>query len=52
MAEIKNLEARRYIKLVVSRDDARKKYVTPTKLANEYLEFLSSCLARAVKNGK
>jgi DNA-binding MarR family transcriptional regulator len=49
---IKNLEARRYIKLTVARDDARKKYVTPTKLANEYLKFLSSCLARAVKNGK
>jgi DNA-binding MarR family transcriptional regulator len=49
---IKNLEALGYINLAVAEDDARKKFVTPTKLAEKYLVFMSDCLARAVKNGK
>lgn len=49
---IKNLETLGYINLVVAQDDARKKFVTPTKLAEGYLVFMSDCFAKAVKNGK
>ena len=49
---IKNLEALGYISLAVAEDDARKKFVTPTKLTEKYLVFMSDCLAKAVKNGK
>lgn len=41
---IKNLVVLGYVKLVVDKVDARKKYVVPTKLAQKYVQFLSDCI--------
>lgn len=46
---IKNLVAMGYVKLTTDKEDGRKKFVEPTKLAKKYETFMSDCLAKAVK---
>jgi DNA-binding MarR family transcriptional regulator len=47
---LKNLVAMGYIKLVEDKNDARKKSVTPSKLAVKYVQFMSDCLEKSLKN--
>ena len=46
---IKNLAVLGYLKLVVDKEDGRKKFVTPTKLAFKYAQFLSECIELSLK---
>jgi hypothetical protein len=46
---VKNLSALGYIKLVTDKEDGRRKFVTPTKMAFKYGEFMSKCLEDALK---
>lgn len=46
---IKNLVAMGYIKLETHQEDARKKYVIPTKLVGKYVSFMSNCLTKAMR---
>jgi DNA-binding MarR family transcriptional regulator len=47
---LKNLVAMGYIKLVEDKNDARRKTVAPTKLAIKYVQFMSDCLEKSLKN--
>ena len=46
---IKNLVVLGYLKLTVDKEDGRKKFVTPTKLAFKYVQFLSECIELSLK---
>ena len=46
---IKNLVAMGYVKLTTDKEDGRKKFVEPTKLAMKYEAYMSDCLTKAVK---
>jgi hypothetical protein len=46
---VKNLSALGYINLVTDKGDGRRKFVTPTKMAFKYSEFMSKCLERALR---
>ncbi|HQR84990.1 MAG TPA: helix-turn-helix domain-containing protein [Polynucleobacter sp.] len=46
---LKNLVAMGYIKLVEDKNDARRKTVSPTKLAIKYVQFMSDCLEKSLK---
>jgi DNA-binding MarR family transcriptional regulator len=46
---VKNLSALGYIKLLIDKEDGRRKFVTPTKMAFKYSEFMSKCLEDALK---
>lgn len=47
-SKVKNLVALGYLKLIVNKEDGRKKNVEPTELAIEYESFMSDCLVKAV----
>ena len=47
---LKNLVAMGYIKLVEDKNDARRKTVAPTKLAIKYVQSMSDCLEKSLKN--
>lgn len=46
---IKNLIANGYFKVTLDKQDARKKSVSPTKLAEKYLIFMSECVLKAAQ---
>lgn len=46
---IKNLAVNGYVKLIADKEDGRKKFVEPTKLAVKYLSLMSEQLHKAVK---
>lgn len=46
---VKNLAVLGYIKLVGDKEDGRRKFVVPTKLAHKYVQFLSECIESSLK---
>ena len=49
---IKNLEAFRFIRLDFCKNDGRKRFVVPKRLADQYLVFMSQCITEAFKRAK
>lgn len=47
---VKNLAVLGYVKLVADKVDSRRKFVVPTKLAHKYVQFLSDCMEKSLKN--
>jgi len=49
---IKNLEAFEFIRLDFCKNDGRKRFVVPKRLADQYLVFMSQCITEAFKRAK
>ena len=48
-AKMKRLIAKGFLTIQSNNDDGRKKYITPSKSASKYIDFMSDCLSKAIK---